>query len=1163
MARLALAGGGALVGGLLGGQFGASVGWAAGSLIGGMLFPEETQDVVVEGPRLADKQVSSAAYGRSIAIGYGTIRTAGNLIWSSGIEEVKNTETTSTGGGKGGGGGGASQTTVTYSYYASFAIAFAEGPAEDVLRVWADSKLIYDKTGTGRVTNETINWRFYYGDEEQLPDALIEADVGEGDVPGHRGLCYMIFEQMPLANYGNRIPNITAEITFKRTNTYPYLVADIDTSEFSYQTDELTFDPKRRFAYLRDAATPGALRRINARTMVEDRIVAEEDVTSTGDTFSTGMFQVGRDGYIYCCTSSSNRRPILQIDPNTLIEVDRFGTASAVLANSTGGFVASNHMATIEVLSPEGLLDYYNVFGSFFNDWGILSSSMDAVDWGEIDETNVGDCVSGDFNEAFVIGYARGFNSSFGVYRADVEFGAGLSVVGGTSFTSGVTFTKVGVIPKTRFTDSTLGATSGTSIRGVCFDRYDGNLIFFAEFAYSGPTRDYVFKVDSETLEEIWRTQITSAPSDQPGISESRVSGLMGWCAGGAVYSLNTVSGEVTKYADKFPNDGSPRVSTYDSQEDAVYYLDSAAHLTKAFLNRGTGEGETLANIVTDISDRVGLELADINTSELTDLVPGYLLGRQVTGRGAMTPLLRAYFFDGVESDYLIDFKRRGRSSVLTIEQDDLAPVGDAGDLEESRVQEVELPEQIDVIHFDKDNNYEQGDQHAKRPREPLPAMFSNNRVSMNLPIALSAETAKRIAEKTLYTAWVERTNFRLVLPWKYLKLDPADVFVLSMDDGTDYTIRMLTSEIGLEYTIESDGLSEQITTYESSTGAYAGAGVPAQVIPVVEPSEFFLLDVPLLRDQDATGGEFSRVYFAVGAYDSNWPGALIYQTADNLTWSNVGRATAPVAWGAVLGTLAAPSSPWHTDEETTLRVSMSYGADELSSVTQLEMLNGANAAVVGNEVIQFRDVVEVTQGVFELTGLLRGRRGTDPEVDGHVTGEDFILLQTSTIETFAVALDVVDRDRTYRAVTYGSLFEEAERVSGSVSGKDLKPYAPVHLDAEREVDDDILLDWERRTRIGGELRDGTGTVPLSEDTEEYEIEILDGPGGNILRTVTGVIQTQYLYTQAEQAADGWSGPDITFKVYQISAAIDRGFGTEATVAVGTGNVTSTSTTTS
>jgi hypothetical protein len=37
--------------------------------------------------------------------------------------------------------------------------------------------------------------------------------------------------------------------------------------------------------------------------------------------------------------------------------------------------------------------------------------------------------------------------------------------------------------------------------------------------------------------------------------------------------------------------------------------------------------------------------------------------------------------------------------------------------------------------------------------------------------------------------------------------------------------------------------------------------------------------------------------------------------------------------------------------------------------------------------------------------------------------------------------------------------------------------------------------------------------VPLAEDSEEYELEILDGPGGAVLRTETGITTTSFTYT--------------------------------------------------
>ncbi len=60
--------------------------------------------------------------------------------------------------------------------------------------------------------SEGLRFRFYPGDEAQLPDSLIEADQGAGNVPAFRGLCYMVFEHLPLAEYGSRLTRCSRTI---------------------------------------------------------------------------------------------------------------------------------------------------------------------------------------------------------------------------------------------------------------------------------------------------------------------------------------------------------------------------------------------------------------------------------------------------------------------------------------------------------------------------------------------------------------------------------------------------------------------------------------------------------------------------------------------------------------------------------------------------------------------------------------------------------------------------------------------------------------------------------------------------------------------------------------------------------------------------------------
>ena len=116
---------------------------------------------------------------------------------------------------------------------------------------------------------------------------------------------------------------------------------------------------------------------------------------------------------------------------------------------------------------------------------------------------------------------------------------------------------------------------------------------------------------------------------------------------------------------------------------------------------------------------RAGLAAADIDASELDDTVPGFVIGRQTTVRDALEPLLQAYAADAVESDDRLVFRKRGRAPVATIPADLLVPLDErtGESWRERRAQEVELPERVTVLYLDKDADYQQGSQSARRGR--------------------------------------------------------------------------------------------------------------------------------------------------------------------------------------------------------------------------------------------------------------------------------------------------------------------------------------------------------------------------------------------------------------------------------------------------------------
>lgn len=157
-----------------------------------------------EGPRLDSLNVTTSQEGASINRLYGRMRLGGQIVWATQFREVVNTTTQKVKTGGKGGGKKQTVTTTTYTYFISFAVAFCEGNNKaDISRVWADGQ---------EIDLSKYNFRFYPGSQTQGPDPKIQAVEGAANTPNYRGIAYMVFDELPLEDFGNRIPQITAEI---------------------------------------------------------------------------------------------------------------------------------------------------------------------------------------------------------------------------------------------------------------------------------------------------------------------------------------------------------------------------------------------------------------------------------------------------------------------------------------------------------------------------------------------------------------------------------------------------------------------------------------------------------------------------------------------------------------------------------------------------------------------------------------------------------------------------------------------------------------------------------------------------------------------------------------------------------------------------------------
>ena len=88
----------------------------------------------------------------------------------------------------------------------------------------------------------------------------------------------------------------------------------------------------------------------------------------------------------------------------------------------------------------------------------------------------------------------------------------------------------------------------------------------------------------------------------------------------------------------------------------------------------------------------------------------------------------------------------------------------------------------------------------------------------------------------------------------------------------------------------------------------------------------------------------------------------------------------------------------------------------------------------------------------------------------------------------------------------------------------------------------DLPIRWTRRSRALAADSWGGLEVPLAEELEAYEVEILDVA---TVKRVLSAITTSAVYTAAQQTAD-WGAPlgpgdTLDIRIFQLSALVGRG----------------------
>jgi putative tail protein/concanavalin A-like lectin/glucanase superfamily protein len=527
---------------------------------------------------------------------------------------------------------------------------------------------------------------------------------------------------------------------------------------------------------------------------------------------------------------------------------------------------------------------------------------------------------------------------------------------------------------------------------------------------------------------------------------------------------------------------------------------------------------QLLPDIVTAIADRAGLPSSLIDVSDLADIpCHGLTVINLYPAFAALKSLSEIFLFDCAGMDGKVHFVLRGHDTVATITEAEML-LDDEPNIEQARRSDpIQIPRVLHLNYFDVAGGLSTEKQSSERSGDRR----ATGETSLQSAVVMtSTEAARAVAINHKIMIEAQRGEIKFSLPDSWIRLVPsAPVFV----QWQGSTLRALIIKGDT-----NDGYQEYALLHDRQS-AYVSNVEPFPISPpsdppssVVGPTVIVPLDIHILRDADDAQGLI--YYVAVSGLLGAWQGALVELSFDSgATYVDAGSTDVSAVIGELLSPLADhPQSFPDAVNSCSVRIHTPFA--ELEQATLTDLLNRANLAIIGDEIIQFGNADETSDGEWQLSYFLRGRKGTSTQ--SHATGTRFVLLDPNTLARIDASLVDIGRTMTFRATSFGTAPEDGIVVSMAYTGRAQIEREPGYVRARRDGTD-AIVDWQGVGRIGA-----GATVVQGERFDGYRVTFDDGT--NPVITVNTDAQT---VTQSIAAL----GSPVTISVLQLNELTGEG----------------------
>ncbi len=534
----------------------------------------------------------------------------------------------------------------------------------------------------------------------------------------------------------------------------------------------------------------------------------------------------------------------------------------------------------------------------------------------------------------------------------------------------------------------------------------------------------------------------------------------------------------------------------------------------------GRASGVDLGALIEAVFERHGLPQPDV--TRLHQTVAGYVVEEPGTARAALQPLVDLFGIVISEQVGVLTFQD---PEVLGRPTDLFDLVDDGGVVIETAIAaENQIASEVELAFRDPLRDYQ-----AAQARAQADARGADHRARLAFPGMIEEGQAADLVGQWLdrHRAGRETLTFA-VAPGA---VAPGDVLRFPARRG-DRLYSAETVEEGLTATVVARRIRQRVASNWRPTP-------PPTVAPpaIPGPPNAVWLDLPIGPDSGSPDRQFK-----VAATARPWRAQVVVASAGEAGFSARAQIERPAIMGRLLDAAPAGRSGL-IDRNGRLRVRLFAGA--LQSVSRLDLLNGANAAVIQGsdgrgEVLQFATAEETEPDVWRLCDLLRGQLGTEDVLEtGVPAGAHFVRLDSAVVAA-GLQPSEIGRELNWRCLPAGYDLSDRYAMSVTMAGglRALMPLASVHL-RMRRTEAGAAFTWIRRGRIDADSWLASD-IPLGEADELYAARLLDGTG-----IVLSAELAEPLWPVPAAALAGLS--EVTLEVRQVSQAIGPGFAASRT----------------